>query len=274
MSLLLDRKPTIDTFGMDNAPMNTAASHGQVLSARMLLRSDADVNHSANHRIREWWNVTPLCSAVAGNGKGWLVPFLLAHDALSKRFHANMDTSFHKAVRLKQTHTVRALLESGAHIVSPTQDNKRPLEIALHLGDPDLIITLLQYGADVHKSCGMEPCALFYALWKGLGDIVQLLLEEYGVESDVEKVSPQGSTTLHCLSASLIEDLGLIDLLFGYVTKVDAEDKQGGLRTSIYSVITCQSNALIPSNLIQLGATGSLLLRLRAYASSVSIRWI
>jgi hypothetical protein len=155
MSLMLDRKPPIN-IGALCAPLNAAASHGQVLSARILLRVGADVNH----RITESSKGTPLCAAVTGNGN-----------------------------RLKKIHTVMALLESSADIEATNRDNGEPLKKALHTRDPEMITTLLQYGADVHKRCGRAPCALCYALWKGPGDIVRLLLDEYGAESDVGKVS-------------------------------------------------------------------------------------
>jgi ankyrin repeat protein len=224
MSLLIDTRSGIGNiwrravWGLQD-PLETAASHGQVLSARILLRAGADVNH----RITKLSKRTPLYSAVAGNGD-----------------------------RLKRIHTVMALLESGADIEATNGDNGRPLKAALDTRDPEMITTLLQYGADVHKSCGLAPCALFYALWKGTGDIVRLLLEEYGAESDVGKVSSRGDTALHCRASPSIKDIGVINLLFGYGLKVDAEDKQGG--TALHDA-ACSGNTVMAKKLLEHGAT-------------------
>ncbi|KAF1940015.1 ankyrin, partial [Clathrospora elynae] len=228
LTLQLDRKAKVDQITSGTTTLCIAIRHGQVLSARMLLRAGADVN---NQFLRN--QATLMWPVFYRDMAEWCIPLLLAHGASTNLKAGTGNTLLHDAVGRNRIHAVKALLESGADIETNNEDGTRPLKLALDTGDRELISTLLLSGAGVHRNIGGTPSALFYAIFQGLIGSVQLLLEDCDAERDIRETDGAGCTVLHYLALSPIRNSAVVELLVGYEIEINVKDHMGDMALHI-----------------------------------------
>jgi ankyrin repeat protein len=110
------------------------------------------------------------------------------------------------------------------------------------------VSALLLYGANVHSDLALRK-----AIEHGHPEIVRLLLEEYSADEDIHDVDRRsGQMFLHVLAASPIRDTDVIDLIMGYGTNVNAEDKSGS--TPLHEAAQT-GNVMMVKKLLEHGAT-------------------
>ncbi|XP_066529155.1 dynein axonemal heavy chain 12 [Hoplias malabaricus] len=137
----------VEESGM--SPLHSAAAGGHVQCLEMLLDADYDPNFMLYAWVR-------------------------------RNYDDQRKSALYFAVCNEDLQSTRLLLEAGA---MPNQDPVKCLQVALRLGNYELIETLLRYGANVNYFCRVNtthfPSALQYAL---KDEVVLRMLLNYGYE--------------------------------------------------------------------------------------------
>uniref|UniRef100_A0A4W4FAJ7 SOCS box domain-containing protein n=1 Tax=Electrophorus electricus TaxID=8005 RepID=A0A4W4FAJ7_ELEEL len=137
----------VDESGM--SPLHSAAAGGHTHCLRMLLRAGYD----PNFMLDPW---------------------------VQRSYDDRRKSALYFAVSNDDVPSSRALLEAGA---MPNQDPVKCLQVALRLGNYELIDTLLRHGANVNYFCRVNttrfPSALQYAL---KDEVVMRMLFNYGYD--------------------------------------------------------------------------------------------
>ncbi|KTG35932.1 hypothetical protein cypCar_00032830 [Cyprinus carpio] len=135
--------------------------------------------------------ISPLHSAAAGGHtqclemllKAGYDPNFMLHPWVRRSYDDKRQSALYFAVSNDDIASTRVLLEAGA---MPNQDPVKCLQVALRLGNYELINLLLRYGANVNYYCRVNtthfPSALQYAL---KDEVVLRMLCNYGY--DVER---------------------------------------------------------------------------------------
>ncbi|KAL0180651.1 hypothetical protein M9458_023057, partial [Cirrhinus mrigala] len=135
--------------------------------------------------------ISPLHSAAAGGHTQCLEmllkanydPNFMLHPWVRRSYDDKRQSALYFAVSNDDVASTRVLLEAGA---MPNQDPVKCLQVALRLGNYELINLLLRYGANVNYYCRVNtthfPSALQYAL---KDEVVLRMLCNYGY--DVER---------------------------------------------------------------------------------------
>ncbi|XP_051957883.1 dynein axonemal heavy chain 12 [Xyrauchen texanus] len=215
---LLRRGANVESQAQDSATIlfeASASGNPDVIS--LLLEHGADANvpkhtghlpiHRVAHRghvkalallipITTWdavddSGISPLHSAAASGQTQCLEmllnagydPNFMLHSWVRRNYDDNRQSALYFAVANDDVASTKVLLEAGA---MPNQDPIKCLQLALHLGNYELIHVLLRYGANVNYFCRVNtthfPSALQYAL---KDEIVLRMLCNYGY--DVER---------------------------------------------------------------------------------------
>ncbi|KAK9966896.1 hypothetical protein ABG768_003982 [Culter alburnus] len=215
---LLRRGADVESQAQDSATIlfeASASGNPDVIS--LLLEYGADANvpkhtghlpiHRVAHRghvkalallipITSWEavddsGISPLHSAAAGGHtqclemllKAGYDPNFMLHPWVRRSYDDKRQSALYFAVSNDDIASARVLLEAGA---MPNQDPVKCLQVALRLGNYELINLLLRYGANVNYFCRVNtthfPSALQYAL---KDEVVLRMLCNYGY--DVER---------------------------------------------------------------------------------------
>ncbi|KAK2169711.1 hypothetical protein LSH36_7g00013 [Paralvinella palmiformis] len=155
-----------------STPLMTAAENNDVLAAKSLICSGADVN------VKDWWQNTALLKAVQ-IGSRELVTLLLEHKAnpnVVNRFGGN---SLHYAVVANHCDIMRVLIEAGCSINSSGSQAKdstvrySPLAAAIHRNCLRCFNYLIRCGATFDTQDTQHKTPLVYALTNRAWDCLQ-----------------------------------------------------------------------------------------------------
>lgn len=175
--------------GLGSAPLHNAAYNGHLESARLLIGAGARTN-VVNHR-----GATPLLYACL-SGKPQMVKLMLDAGAdvgggpsevplltaalIGGRSKAEVsrilqivDTDEHIAVKPSASQIVQLLMDAGA---DPDAGPVTPLMIAIVMGDENSAMLMIPHADNLTSSQDL-PSPLFFAVMKGLPDVVSSLLE-------------------------------------------------------------------------------------------------
>ncbi|MBN3302082.1 ASB14 protein, partial [Amia calva] len=162
-------------------PIHRAAHQGHLLALEQLIpvtqRSAVqDSGMSPLHSAAEGGH--PQCLELLLNS-GYDVNFML-HPRVRRGYDDQRKSALYFAVSNNDVHSARLLLEGGA---LPNQDPINSLQVALRLGNYELINTLLRYGANVNYYSRINtthfPSALQYAL---KDEVILRMLLNYGYD--------------------------------------------------------------------------------------------
>lgn len=132
--------------------------------------------------------ISPLHSAAAGGQpmclemllKAGYDPNFMLHPWVRRNYDDQRRSALYFAVTNEDVYSTKMLLEAGA---MPNQDPVKCLQVALRLGNYQLIDTLLRYGANVNYFCRVNtthfPSALQYTL---KDEVLLRMLFNYGYD--------------------------------------------------------------------------------------------
>uniref|UniRef100_W5N6Y3 Ankyrin repeat and SOCS box containing 14 n=1 Tax=Lepisosteus oculatus TaxID=7918 RepID=W5N6Y3_LEPOC len=215
VQVLLQKGANVKSQAMDSASiLFEAAASGNPDTISLLLEYGADANvpkhtgHLPIHRVAHRghllaleqlipvtdqeavWDsgMSPLHSAAAGGhlqclelllNAGYDVNFML-HPRVRRGYDDQRKSALYFAVSNNDVRSARLLLEAGA---LPNQDPVKCLQVALRLGNYELINTLLRYGSNVNYYCRVNtthfPSSLQYAL---KDEVILRMLLNYGYD--------------------------------------------------------------------------------------------
>ncbi|KAG9335129.1 hypothetical protein JZ751_005601 [Albula glossodonta] len=204
-------------------PIHRAAHHGHLLVLERLIPV------TRRDKVKES-GISPLHSAAAGGHPQCLELLLNAgYDAnymLHPRVRHNYDdqrkSALYFAVSNNDVHSCRLLLEAGA---MPNQDPVTCLQVALRMGNYELIHTLLRYGANVNYFSRVNPTHFPSALQYALKDEVMLrMLLNYGYDAQRCFHCPYGDGShvpqdYEGWSTSVIKDMVFCEVITVYWLK-------------------------------------------------------
>ncbi|KAM9325467.1 ankyrin repeat and SOCS box protein 14 [Gastrophryne carolinensis] len=177
-------------------PIHRAAYRGHLLALRLLIpvTDMAAIKRSG---------ISPIHSAAAGGNpecldlllkSGFDVNFMLAH-RVRKGYDDERKSALYFAVSNSDLSSARLLLDAGA---LPNQDPVNCLQVALRLGNYELVKLLLRHGANVNYVCRVNPLHFPSALQYALKDEVMLrMLLNYGYNVYKCFECPHGSNVHH-----------------------------------------------------------------------------
>jgi ankyrin repeat protein len=226
--LLLQRGADIGSRDFANrTPLHIASYRGHAEVVSLLI--DCGANPNAESDKRE----TPLFLA-SRYGRHGAARLLLEHSADANYQNAEGLTPLRAAWKKGHIDNVRLLLDYGADAKSPDNRGKSPLHVVLQEGHEgvyptgrpslkpnsalsqhrlDIVILLLEHGADANYSDNHGQTPLHIALWKGLIDIARLLLNH---GADANSPDNRGKSPLHVVLQG--DYKGLEDILLLYRT--------------------------------------------------------
>jgi ankyrin repeat protein len=193
---------------------------------RVLLEAGADPN-GENRRI----GATPLNEAVYKN-QPKIVELLLAHHADITIKDKSGFSPLANAVRFDQPNTAKLLAASA-------DSNAQLLEEAIAKGSADMIVLLLNSGANVNAKLVSGSSPLDLAARQGRGEIVELLLAK---GADLSVRDRAGATPLH--SAALSGHAGIAGILLDHGANIDGQETDTGA-TPLYLAVSLEREDVV-----------------------------
>ena len=222
--LIVDHSQDVNArgFGRRETPLHVALRRGQVETARVLLKHDADTE------ARDKWGYSPL-EHVAREGHADLAQVLLEHGADANSQDILTCTTLYRASEAGKLTVAQVLLSHGASATALCMNN----ETALHRAeDEEVARLLLQHSADANALDIKNRTPLHRV--SGLGHVgaVRVLLE-HGADANAR--DSNNATPLHLASNRVGnwyskgggEYLGVVQLLLQYSSDIHARDDKG-----------------------------------------------
>ncbi|XP_037654667.1 ankyrin repeat and SOCS box protein 14 isoform X1 [Choloepus didactylus] len=205
-------------------PIHVAADRGHLLALKILVPATdlAAVKQSG---------ISPVHCAAAGSHPeclelliqaGYDVNFML-DQRIRKHYDDRRKSALYFAVSNGDLCSVKLLLSAGA---LPNQDPVNCLQIALRIGNYELISLLLQHGANVNYFCRVNPLHFPSALQYTLKDEVMLrMLLNYGYDTERCFDCPHGDKvhpfyTFEGWTSTVIKDTMVVRVMLDYVDQV------------------------------------------------------
>lgn len=187
----------------------------------------------------------PLHDAIrTGNEAAVLEALRTSQDVNETDFF--LGSPLHMAVVERRPETVRILLEAGAEVDAPSElEARTALHLAADAGDDEMVLLLLEEGADLHATDRGGKQAIHLATISGHPEIVGNLLSAGAM---VDSREPgEGMTPL--LIASLQGELELVQLLVNAGADIEATNATGRtpffFSTSMESYVNVGDDKLI-----------------------------
>ena len=211
--------------GCNRTALHYASERGDLKVVKAILCKGAEIDVEDEHRC------TPLMLA-AGRGHIDILLYLIDHGADVNKKDRHKRTALHYASEWGDLKVVEALLGKGADIDVEDDERCTPLMLAARTrhndillaagrGHIDILLYLINHGADVNKKNGCKQTALHYASERGGLKVVETLLGK-GADIDVEDDD-------HCTPLILAAGRGHIDILL-YLIDYDADVNQKDCR--------------------------------------------
>ncbi|XP_033014243.1 B-cell lymphoma 3 protein [Lacerta agilis] len=192
-----------------DTPLHIAVVQGNLLAARRLIA----LFHQGRQSLDTFNNLrqTPLHLAVI-TAQPTLVKLLLSHGASPMVLDRNGQTALHLACEHDSIHCLQELLDGSPgplDLEARNFEGFTPLHVAVGTQNRDIILTLLEHGADVDAvdiKSGRSP--LLHAVENDNLEMVELLLQH---RANVNAQSYGGNTALHAACGrGLLETLRLL----------------------------------------------------------------
>jgi ankyrin repeat protein len=261
---LLDHGAVGDNMGdHDQTGLYIASSRGYANVVRSLIDRGANLNA----RCRGWADFggqvlwTPLHAAIHNNHPD--IALLLLEGGADPEARSSKDqTALCMASSRGHANVVRSLIDRGADLNAKSRDwpayglevEWTPLHVAIEKERRDIVLLLLESGADAEMLDSYDENALYMASHRGCVDIVRLLIShgadpneecggwtplhaasEHGIPeiarallehgANPNTADPWGRTALHM--ASIEGDITAVKLLLEHGVNVDVRDKEG-----------------------------------------------
>ena len=203
-------------------PLHLATRNGQVVVAKFLIASRADVN--ARNSGSAGAGDTPLHLAAARGYKS-LVELLLAHGAdvnANETQGGNGNTPLHLAAEKGFRSVIEVLLANKADINARNSTGETPLHHAVGRGFKAIAELLLAQGADVNAKTSSDGTALQLAARISNRDLVELLLAKGAV---IDASDSGKATALH--AAAQNKNLPILELLLAKKANPNLADQSG-----------------------------------------------
>lgn len=166
---------------------------------------------------------TALHNAV-GTGPLELVNLLLEYKADGRIKNDKGQTALHKAILANNIETTKLLLQNQPLLINEQDLNgNTALHYAAHLGSPELVKILLEYGGDNGKQNNLGQTPLLLSIHANNIKITKVLLEKK--PNYIDKIDQDGFTILHY--AIQLNKYELIELLFEYKASCSIKTKAG-----------------------------------------------
>ena len=143
-----------------------------------------------------------------------------------------MWTPLHVAIKEEHRDIVLLLLEGGADTETLNSKNETALYMASSLGRADIVQLLVSHGADLNTGCRASAIAYYGVKWTPLhvatskrNTLIPRILLEYGANPNVPDA--KGATALHVATQQYHEVVALVELLLEYGANVDARGEEG-----------------------------------------------
>ncbi|MBV8631926.1 MAG: ankyrin repeat domain-containing protein [Silvibacterium sp.] len=170
------RQPLVTDFLRLHAgdlSISEAACLGDVECLRKLIASDAMI---AREVSGDGWPPLHLAAAFASPEA---VALLLEHGAHIHQASHNplRNQALHACIALgNSVEVARLLIEAGANVNATAAGGYAPLHIAASNGNRDMVVLLLENGADRTARCDQDKTAADYARERGHAEVVALLV--------------------------------------------------------------------------------------------------
>ncbi len=127
------------------SPIFHAVAYGDVAEAQTLIENGADLTH------RDTWERTPLLVAIQSGNTDKVDLLLEAGASLDERGRCGKEP-MEFAIEMDDSTMLRHLLSKGINIEAYCRGEKTPLMLAAYHGAHRCVETLLELGADIHKT--------------------------------------------------------------------------------------------------------------------------
>ncbi|KAL9609476.1 MAG: hypothetical protein Q9167_005761 [Letrouitia subvulpina] len=204
-----------DDLGL--TPLHLAALDGQDEIVTLLVKAGADVN--AKDNIGE----TPLLCALAQK-KSATANLLLSYD-VDPTLSCNGVQPLHVATSNSDLTTVSAIIRKGVDIdarLTSHHNGVASLHLAANEAQPDIILELLDTGADANLIDDNGLTALHYAAFTGDSQTVKVLINNY---SNVNMSSHLNRTCLHI--AAMVGQVSVVQILLDAGADPNLRDHKG-----------------------------------------------
>ncbi|XP_045190809.1 protein fem-1 homolog C-like isoform X1 [Mercenaria mercenaria] len=214
-----ERKKIVDEKVLGNTPLFTASYRGKVHFVNFLLNEcGADVESKGIYEVEEdrsKHQVTPLwCAAVAN--KIEVVKALVEHGAEINSPSDTESTPVRSACYMTNVAVIKFLVNHGADIHKPNCNGGTCLINAIQ--DADLCKFLINQGANVNAVDNSGNLALHYAIREGIVDSVKLLLQH---NSDFTLKNDWGDNALQ--TAALRGSQNIVEIILDMTPQTTAD---------------------------------------------------
>ena len=288
---LLDNGADIETRDhQDRTLLHLAAKHGNVALAQLLVYRGADLNAERLDRFSKGDGWTPLSYAI-NDGRDTITYLLLQygarvddlssyksrrtllHDLIDPawrnlwmlrmllRNHPNLEvvdenssTPLHFAIMNCDLETTTILLNAGSYVEAPGKDGYKPLAFAIQYRDDEMVRLLLRFDANIHCRCGPCPNALLYAAQCGGWAVLDEILRNEPLSSDIFSSDSEGRTIFHHFAqgAQIRDEIpSMLDLLSENGADPNAQDVNGN--TPLHLAVVA-GGLMMVSDLVENGA--------------------
>ena len=163
----------------DNSPFSAALQYGELPAAEALLEAGADINQETQSRPTGPWT-QPIAWALNGSVRHMrpdILRFALDHGAKPARLNLtdNRNSPLAGAVGSNAKDLVVMLLDAGADPNEKHQDWSSPLRVAIERGNFEMVKLLVKRGADVNRSGDTRKTLLAIAKSKKEPEIEEFL---------------------------------------------------------------------------------------------------
>ena len=166
--------------GYDRTALHYASESGQLKMAELLLGKGAEID------VEDRNGCTPLLLA-AERGHNDVSVYIINHGADVNKKNHRKQTALHYASMRGDLKVVELLYSKDLHCQMDVEDHSQctPLMLAAGKGHNDILLYLINHGADVSKKDVRKRTALHHASESGHLEVTELLLSK-GAEIDLE----------------------------------------------------------------------------------------
>ncbi|CAO3677126.1 unnamed protein product [Umbelopsis ramanniana] len=237
LELLLEHGADIDHVRDGLTPLSQAVFYGSKKMVLLLLDKGADIHFCAE--FMNGWK-TAVCIAV-GKNDFEMVKLLLDNGANVDPTRHGYDSPLEMAIEFDVVPMVKLLIERGATLTKIKGQNRSPpLVLAAQLASTSMVSLLLDSGCDIEEKDFDNMNALYFAVIRGSGDMVDLLVARganVNAKVNVDASDPDSCEEWTILMAAIKErkSFDVVSALLRWGADITEKDLQG--RTALH--MTC-----------------------------------